>query len=221
LSKTNWPYYYLEPFVLLLVWEFTSMHDRRAGVWRWPVLTFGLLVVAATLSQYIGLRSVGALDRVAVGLLEFGAMLSFVVAIWMRLQAAKPAATAYLNVMPSAVNWPWASPAAPVAPVGLGAPVARIAPIAPVAPPPVPPSAPPGYPTPNGTIGRTPPKGPFGAGAANGGAAGAGQGNWRGSPGASPRPPQPSVPQEWPDLDAGWTPRPPAPPRGDGPPRTQ
>src|SRR5262249_10296978 len=70
LSKTNWPYYYLEPFVLLLVWEFTSMHDRRAGVWRWPVLTFGYLIVAATLSQYIGLRSVGALDRVVVGLLE-------------------------------------------------------------------------------------------------------------------------------------------------------
>jgi len=42
--------------------EFTSMHDRRAGVWRWPVLTFGFLIVAATLSQYIGLRSVGALD---------------------------------------------------------------------------------------------------------------------------------------------------------------
>ncbi|HKB46520.1 MAG TPA: hypothetical protein VKC57_02415, partial [Ktedonobacterales bacterium] len=148
LSKTNWPYYYLEPFVLLLVWEFTSMHDRRAGVWRWPVLTFGFLVVAATLSQYIGLRSVGALDRVAVGLLEFGAMLSFVVAIWMRLRAAKPAAAAaaYLNVMPSAVNWPWAGPVAPVVP------------IAPVASPPVPPSAPPGHSTPNGMRGRTPPR---------------------------------------------------------------
>jgi hypothetical protein len=225
LSKTNWPYYYLEPFVLLLVWEFTSMHDRRAGVWRWPVLTFGFLVVAATLSQYIGLRSVGALDRVAVGLLEFGAMLSFVVAIWMRLQAAKPAATASLNMMPSAVNWPWAGPAAPVsrvAPISPVAPIPPVAPVAPVAPPLVPPSAPPGYSTPNGTMGRTSPRDPFGAGAANGGAAGAGQGSRPGSPGASPRPPQPPVPQEWPDLDAGWIPRPPAPPRGDGqPPRTQ
>jgi hypothetical protein len=90
LSKTNWPYYYLEPFILLLVWEFTSMHDRVAGVWRWPVLTFGFLVVAATLSQYIGLRSVGTLDRISVGLLEFGTMLAFGVAIWMRMQAAKP-----------------------------------------------------------------------------------------------------------------------------------
>lgn len=90
LSKTNWPYYYLEPFILLLVWEFTSMHDRLAGVWRWPVLTFGFLMVAATLSQYIGLRSVGALDRISVGLLEFAAMLSFAGAVWRRLQAAKP-----------------------------------------------------------------------------------------------------------------------------------
>jgi hypothetical protein len=92
LSKTNWPYYYLEPFILLLVWEFTSMHDRLAGVWRWPVLTIGFLLVAATLSQYLGLRSVGALDRISLGLLEFAAMLAFAWAIWVRLQAAKPGA---------------------------------------------------------------------------------------------------------------------------------
>jgi hypothetical protein len=91
LIKTLWPYYYLEPFIFLLVWEFTSMHDRRAGVWRWPMLTFGYLVVAATLSQYVGLRSVGAFDRISVGLLEFGAMLAFVVAIWLQLNAARRA----------------------------------------------------------------------------------------------------------------------------------
>lgn len=90
LSKTNWPYYYLEPFILLLVWEFTSMHDRLAGVWRWPVLTFGFLMVAATLSQYIGLKSVGPIDRISVGALEFAAMLAFAGAVWLRLQAAKP-----------------------------------------------------------------------------------------------------------------------------------
>jgi hypothetical protein len=91
LIKMIWPYYYLEPFIFLLVWEFTSMHDRRAGVWRWPILTLGYLVVAATLSQYIGLRSVGAFDRISVGLLEFGAMLAFVVAIWLQLNAARRA----------------------------------------------------------------------------------------------------------------------------------
>jgi hypothetical protein len=92
LSKTNWPYYYLEPFIPLLVWEFASMHDRLAGVWRWPVLASGFLVVTATLSQYLGLKSVGALDRVVLGLVEFGTMLAFAVAIWIRMRAAKPGA---------------------------------------------------------------------------------------------------------------------------------
>jgi hypothetical protein len=94
LSKTNWPYYYLEPFVPLLIWEFSSMHDRRPGVWRWPVLSMSFLATASTLSQYIGLQSVGFLDRVGVGLLEFGSMLTFAVLIWLRMQAAKPAPVA-------------------------------------------------------------------------------------------------------------------------------
>jgi hypothetical protein len=89
LSKNNWPYYYLEPFVFLLIWEFASMHDRRAGVWRWPLLTFGFLSVAATLSQFIGLRSVGAADRIVVGLLECGAMLAFALAVWSRARAGR------------------------------------------------------------------------------------------------------------------------------------
>jgi hypothetical protein len=94
LSKTNWPYYYLEPFVPLLIWEFSSMHDRRAGVWRWPVLSISFLAAASTLSQYIGLQSVGSLDRIGVGLLEFGSMLAFAILIWLRMQAAKPAPVA-------------------------------------------------------------------------------------------------------------------------------
>lgn len=68
------------------------MYNRRGGVWRWPVLSVGFLCVAATLSQYIGLRSVGFLDRVGVGLLEFGAMLAFAIFIWIRLGARKPVA---------------------------------------------------------------------------------------------------------------------------------
>lgn len=91
LSKTNWPYYYLEPFTLLVIWEFGTLHDRRAGLWRWPVLSVAFLAVAGTLSQYIGLQSVGYLDRVTVGLVEFAAMAGFAVAIWRRAQAAKPA----------------------------------------------------------------------------------------------------------------------------------
>lgn len=89
LTKTVWPYYYLEPFVPLLIWEFATMYDRRGGVWRWPILSIGYLCVAATLSQYIGLRSVGYLDRVGVGLLEFAAMLTFALLIWVRLGARK------------------------------------------------------------------------------------------------------------------------------------
>ena len=89
LSKNIWPYYYLEPFVFLLIWEFASMHDRRAGVWRWPILTFGFLSVSATLSQFIGLRSVGAGDRIVVGVLEFCAMLAFALAVWYRARAGR------------------------------------------------------------------------------------------------------------------------------------
>lgn len=65
------------------------MHDRRAGVWRWPVLSLLYLVVAATLSQYIGLRSVGYGDRVIVGLLETGVLLAFAALIAARVQARK------------------------------------------------------------------------------------------------------------------------------------
>lgn len=98
LTKNTWPYYYLEPFVFILIWEFVSMHDRRSGVWRWPVLSLGFLSVAATLSQYVGLQSVGYLDRVAVGLLDFGAMLAFVVAVWLRVRAGKLEAAAAQDV---------------------------------------------------------------------------------------------------------------------------
>ncbi len=98
LSKQIWPYYYLQPWALLLVWEFGTLH-RRAGLWRWPILTGGYLTVAATLAQYTGFRSVGALDRVSVGLLEFGVMLLCAVVAWRRLRmsddalATRPGAT--------------------------------------------------------------------------------------------------------------------------------
>ena len=94
LSKTVWPYYYIEPFVALLIWEFATMYNRRGGLWRWPVLSLGFLCVATTLSQYIGLRSVGYFDRVSVGALEFAAMAAFAIFIWVRLGARKPSVSA-------------------------------------------------------------------------------------------------------------------------------
>jgi hypothetical protein len=113
LSKTNWPYYYLEPFIFLLIWEFASMHDRRAGLWRWPVLAISFLAVTATLSQYIYLRSVGTGDRILVGLLEFAAMGAFVVLVWVRLGAAKPQPVSPAAPYPAAplASTPWTPPA--------------------------------------------------------------------------------------------------------------
>jgi len=118
LSKTNWPYYYLEPFILLLVWEFTSMHDRRAGVWRWPVVSVAYLAATATLSQYLGLQSVGTLDRVGLGLLEFATMLAFAIVVWLRLQAAKPASAQPIQGTQGMTGAPRnAAPYAPYTPV--------------------------------------------------------------------------------------------------------
>jgi hypothetical protein len=110
LSKTNWPYYYLEPFIFLLIWEFASMHDRIAGLWRWPLLATSFLAVTATLSQYIYLRSVGAGDRILVGLLEFGAMAAFVALVWVRMGAAKPEARPQPAPV-AGVATPWTPPA--------------------------------------------------------------------------------------------------------------
>lgn len=67
------------------VYELGTLHRRPTGPWRWPVLTVGFLVVATTLAQYVGL-SAGALDRVGIGALEFGAMLAVVLATWRHLQ---------------------------------------------------------------------------------------------------------------------------------------
>ncbi len=133
LTKTVWPYYYLEPFVPLLIWEYATMYNRRGGVWRWPVLSIAFLCVTATLSQFIGLHSVGYLDRVSVGLLGFGAMLAFAYFIWMRLGARKLDASAAPGRESDRKQWrlgqgsffePTAAPASPVSPI----PPASIAP---------------------------------------------------------------------------------------------
>lgn len=92
LTKSVWPYYHLQPFVLLLIWEFGTLRHRETEVWRWPVLSAGFLLVAATLSHYIGLKSLGALDRLALGLVQPGLMALFALAIWYRLVEGRTAA---------------------------------------------------------------------------------------------------------------------------------
>jgi hypothetical protein len=90
LSKQVWPYYYLEPVVFIVVWELSTLQDRVAGVWRWPVLSVSFTLVAATLSQYIGLQSVGRLDALVVGVTQTALMALFTLAVWKRIQARKP-----------------------------------------------------------------------------------------------------------------------------------
>lgn len=87
LAKMMWPYYYFQPFVLLLIYECATASRRPAGLWRWPVLTVGFLVVATTLAQYVGLTSVGSLDRVVAGTLQSGVMILFARATWRHLRA--------------------------------------------------------------------------------------------------------------------------------------
>jgi hypothetical protein len=204
LSKTNWPYYYLEPFILLLVWEFTSMHDRLAGVWRWPVLSFAYLVVAATLSQYIGLQSVGALDRILVGLIEFAAMGAFAFAIWRRMGAAKPASAlaGQLAAQAGGAAAPVRAPLREMAPhqvAAAGAPASPLwpgqagAPRAGQADDPLwgPESTIPGRARLSPPTPAAPPSRPASSPGGRGGS---------------------SMPagEQWPDLDAAWPPRPPA-----------
>jgi hypothetical protein len=90
LSKQVWPYYYLEPFIFIVAWEFSTLRDRRSGLWRWPVLSVAFLLVAGTFSQYIQLQSVGRLDAIVLGVTQTGAMAVFGWAIWARMDARKP-----------------------------------------------------------------------------------------------------------------------------------
>lgn len=160
LSKTIWPYYYIEPFVALLIWEFATMYNRRGGLWRWPVLSLGFLCVATTLSQYIGLRSVGYLDRVSVGALEFGAMAIFAILIWVRLGARKPAVSPLSEEKPQPERRQWrlgqghmfdtvgpSSPAPQSPPLAQAPQSAPLAPSAPAGRAYVPPTVAPAQPT--------------------------------------------------------------------------
>ena len=97
LSKTNWPYYYAEPFVLLVIWEFATLHDAPIGLWRWPIISVGFLSVAAILGEFMGLPSAtgGGIVLRLMGLIQFLTMLAVAVVVWKRqseLSAARAAA---------------------------------------------------------------------------------------------------------------------------------
>lgn len=126
LSKQVWPYYYLEPFIFIVIWEFSTMHDRRSGMWRWPALSVAFLLVAGTFSQYIQLQSVGRLDAIVLGLTQTAAMALFAWAIWARMGARKPRGAPTMvgngvlammtpDAAPAARQAPAPQPAAPVA----------------------------------------------------------------------------------------------------------
>jgi hypothetical protein len=89
LAKVVWPYYYLQPFALLLIYEWATLPRYRAVPWRWPVVSLGFLILATTLAQYVGLHSAGVVDRVGAGILEFAIMLLALCATWQRLWAAR------------------------------------------------------------------------------------------------------------------------------------
>lgn len=114
LSKQVWPYYYLEPFIFIVIWEFATMRDRRPGLWRWPALSVGFLLVAGTLSQYIQLQSVGRGDAILLGVTQTGLMALFGYAIWARMAARKPQEGAAM-AMPAAEVLHMMTPAAPPA----------------------------------------------------------------------------------------------------------
>jgi hypothetical protein len=86
LNKLNWPYYFLQPFVLLLIAECATGRDNGSMWCRRPFISLGYMTVCATLASYIGLRSTGALDRMGLGLLVFAVMLGCGILMWERLR---------------------------------------------------------------------------------------------------------------------------------------
>jgi hypothetical protein len=97
-SKTNWPYYYAEPFVLLLIWEIATTSDEDAPTpaaapwWRGPLPLLSLLFlgVAVTLGQFMGLHSVtnGGIVLRLMGITQFVAVGVFATATWWLLAAS-------------------------------------------------------------------------------------------------------------------------------------
>jgi hypothetical protein len=98
LNKTVWSYYYLEPFVFLLIWEFATYNEQQSPLWRAPVITLAYLCITMTLSAYISLHSVNGFFRRLTGVVEFGLMFSFMLAIWYRAHVSTPVAARLLRL---------------------------------------------------------------------------------------------------------------------------
>lgn len=111
LSKQVWPYYYLEPMLFIAVWELSTLQDRVSGVWRWPVLSISFALVAATLSQYVGVQSVGRLDQIVTGVTQTGLMALFALGVWARMSARKPVIASATGAAPGGMQ--------PVTPAGM------------------------------------------------------------------------------------------------------
>ncbi len=243
LSKQVWPYYYLEPFIFIVVWEFSTMRDRRSGLWRWPVLSVAFLLVAGTFSQYIQLQSVGRLDAIILGMTQTAAMAVFAWAIWARMAARKPQVApaptrmgdGVLAMMTPAGNPPARPPATPPRPApssmtppgGQGAqPAAPFGPWQaplPAQPPAGPQSLPPQTPPPGAAPapGRgmsrpgagRPAQPPYGSGAQPQPAQTPGAPLWPADPGLAPQ--APATPPAQPGAAPLWPPSPDGP--GSGP----
>jgi len=105
LSKLNWPYYSVEPFMLLLVFEMAVLARRSDAVaapapaeaaggeawWRGPIplVSILFLATAVTLGQFMGNHSVtnGGIVLRLMGVTQFAVMGAFVWGVWRLLGA--------------------------------------------------------------------------------------------------------------------------------------
>jgi hypothetical protein len=100
ISKTNWPYYYAEPFIFLAIWELSSIQDTSPGLWRWPVLSAVYLSIAMILSQFMGVPSVDKAILRVMGVTQFATMGFFIWLIWQRMSEIA-------NITESEANATW------------------------------------------------------------------------------------------------------------------
>ncbi len=106
LSKLNWPYYAVEPFMLLLVFEIAVLAKSSAASvalspagaaegatdrWRGPIPLVSILFLAAalTLGQFMGNHSVtnGGIVLRLMGVTQFAVMGVFAWGVWRLLGA--------------------------------------------------------------------------------------------------------------------------------------
>jgi len=90
LSKSTWPYYYVEPFVPLVIWEAITARDAPSGIWRWPVLSLVFLGAGSTAATFLFSHSFGGLDVRMLGVTEFVWVGGFLLAVRSRLAATAP-----------------------------------------------------------------------------------------------------------------------------------